>query len=247
MKSTSEPAAMRWTPGEAIFVPSGELGWMRSHAALPVPLHLHDDVYRVYVSGRTERNQAQIGYIEVDLEDPAKTLRVSGEPVIRLGGLGAHDESGVTGACVVRAGDRLYQYYTGWSLMTTVPFVFHIGLAISEDGGETFEKVSEGPVLGRSRMDPYLVASPSVLIEDGAWRMWYVSGARWEDAVGGPKHYYHIRYAESRDGIDWRPTGRVCIDFLGAEEYAFGRPMVRKISDGYEMWDSVRGDADRIG
>lgn len=239
---------MRWNKHGLIFAPSGEHTWMRTHAALPVPLRLEGPRYRVYVSGRNEHNQAQIGYFEFDLDRPEEILRVSDEPVIGLGPLGAHDESGVTGACVVPHGDRLYQYYTGWSLGRTVPFTFHIGLAISEDGGRTFIKVSEGPVLGRTRVDPYLVASPSVLLEGDAWRMWYVSGLRWEATSGGPRHYYHIRYAESSDGVDWTPTGRVCVDFANESEYAFARPVVRRTDDGrYRMWYCVRGDAYRAG
>ena len=61
----------------------------------------------------------------------------------------------------------------------TVPFALFIGCAISDDGGETFRKVSPAPVLGRSAVDPFLTASPSVLYDEGRWRMWYVSTTGW--------------------------------------------------------------------
>jgi hypothetical protein len=149
----------------------------------------------------------------------------------------------VTGGCLVEHGGRHYLYYSGWSLGRSVPFYFYVGLAVSDDGGVSFERVSAAPILERSAVDPFLTASPSVLVEDGRWRMWYVSGTGWD----GPRHRYHVRYAESADGVDWRRTGKVSLDFAGPDEYAFGRPWVIRDPDRYRMWYSVRGDAYRLG
>jgi hypothetical protein len=78
--------------------------------------------------------------------------------------------------------------------------------------------------------------------------MWYVSGSRWITTEAGPRHYYHIRYAESADGLEWQRAGTVCIDYRpGSDEYAFGRPFVLKQHGGFEMWYSVRGDRYVIG
>jgi hypothetical protein len=57
----------------------------------------------------------------------------------------------------------------------------------------------------------------------------------------------HIKYAESRDGIDWGRDGHVCIDFGAPDEYAISRPCVVKDGDVYRMWYSHRGSAYRIG
>ena len=130
----------------------------------------------------------------------------------------------------------------------TVPFYFYAGLAASGDGGRSFERVSRAPILERSEVDPFLTASPWVLVEDGGWRMWYVSCVGWEPTPNGPRHRYHIKYAESADGIRWAREGRVCVDFASAEEYAFARPCVIKESAGvYRMWYAVRGKRYRIG
>ena len=78
--------------------------------------------------------------------------------------------------------------------------------------------------------------------------MWHVSGVKWTLENGLPKHHYHVKYAESADGVQWKRTGVVCIDFASADEYAIGRPHVLKDSDGvYRMWYSYRGDRYRIG
>jgi hypothetical protein len=78
--------------------------------------------------------------------------------------------------------------------------------------------------------------------------MWYVSNLGWtDDADGQPQYRVHIKYAESDDGIHWKRTGRVCVDFAHAGEYAISRPCVLRDPDCYRMWYSVRGEAYRIG
>jgi hypothetical protein len=61
-----------------------------------------------------------------------------------------------------------------------------------------------------------------------------------------PRHYYHVRYAESDDGVHWRREGRVAVDFKDAEEYAMGRPCVVREGDRYRMWFCARGESYRL-
>jgi hypothetical protein len=217
--------------------------WASSHVALPIAHPMTDGRLRVYYSARDERGRARIGAADVELGGGAQHLA---DPLFDLGALGAFDDNGVTGSCIVDSDGRQYLYYTGWTLGVTVPFYFSIGCAVS-DGGGAFERVSAAPVLGRNDIDPFLTASPWILVEDGVWRMWYVSCVRWTLEAGRPKHWYLIRYAESSDGIEWRPTGRICIDFASPEEYAISRPCVVRDADVYRMWFGARGDAYRIG
>ena len=238
---------MRWTKHGRIFEPPGDLDWIVTHATTPFALPLSGDRFRVYISGRDARNRTQIGSFEIDLMQPGSIERLTERPVIPLGPLGHFDDSGVNSSWVVEHAGRLYHYYGGWHLGTTVPFYCSIGLAISEDGGRTFEKYSPAPIVGRSRYDPCLTGTPCILIEDGVWKMWYYSGVRWElDEGSTPKHFYHIKYAESHNGMDWTRDGTVCIDFdLG--EYAIARPSVIRQHGVYRMWYCYRGPAYRIG
>jgi hypothetical protein len=52
----------------------------------------------------------------------------------------------------------------------------------SRDGGETFQRLSEAPVLGRNHHDPFLTGAPWVINESGRLRMWYISGTGWSQA-----------------------------------------------------------------
>jgi hypothetical protein len=236
---------VRWVKQGLLIEPPTHLPWARTHAALPIVDPLDGSRARVYFSSRDELNRAQIGRAVVDFANLSAQPAFETDPVVRLGPSGAFDDSGVTGGCLVTNGGAQYLYYSGWSLPGDVPFLFYVGCAMSADG-KSFEKVSPEPVLGRSRTDPFLTASPSVLIEGGIWRMWYVSGTGWSE---GPRREpnYNIRYAESTDGIEWRPSGRVCIDYSYLGEHAIARPHVIKEGSGYRMWYSHRGQTYRIG
>lgn len=236
----------RWIKKGLIFAPRENSDWLHTHAALPI-VDRTGNLHRVYFSSRDKNNRSRIGYFEIDINALGRILRVSEKPVIGLGPLGAFDDSGVSTSCIVNYQGKKYHYYVGWSLGVTVPFYFYVGLAISEDGGETYRRVSPAPILERNDIDPYLTASPCVLVEDGRWRMWYVSGTGWEMKDNRPRHYYHIKYAESSDGIHWNREGIVCIDYQSENEYAIARPCVIKDGGIYKMWYSYRGNKYRIG
>ena len=238
---------MKWIKKGLIIEPTGKFEWMRTHASLPFAERINEDIYRIYFYGRDILNKSRPGYIEVNMNQPTQILHITEEPVLELGSLGSFDDSGVMPAWVIDYDNKKYLYYTGWAKGVTVPFYFYVGLAISQDGGRTFGRHSKAPALERNAVDPYLTASPSIIIEDGIWKMWYVSCADWKVKDGKPKHFYHIKYAESRNGIDWERNGITCIDFKSEDEYAIARPCVIKEEDTYKMWYSYRGESYRIG
>lgn len=238
---------MKWVKKGLIFAPDGKLDWMVTHASMPFAERIRNNIYRVYFCGRNEQCRAQMGYLEIDIDEPREILHITEKPALELGSLGAFDDTGVWPSWMIHCGDTAYMYYTGRMAGMTVPFYSCIGLAISRDGGKTFERLSRAPVIGRNNVDPYLIATPAILFEDNGWRMWYSSGDRWVMINGEPKHYYNIKYAESRDGTNWDRDGTVCIDFKSEDEYAIGRPCVLKDEGIYKMWYSYRGESYRIG
>jgi hypothetical protein len=237
---------MKWAKQGLIFEPARQADWIGTHAALPVllPLGRH---HRLYFSSRDAHGRSQIGFAELSLDRPGEILAIAPAPVLSPGSLGAFDDAGVTSSCLLNHGGILYLYYTGWSLGVTVPFYLSAGLAVSEDGGVNFRRTSRAPLLERTDGDPYLTASPWVIVDDGRWRMWYVSGTEWMETPEGPRHRYHIKYAESPDGREWERPDIVCIDYGSADEFAFGRPCVLRDGAKYRMWYSYRGPSYRIG
>jgi hypothetical protein len=219
--------------------------WAVTHTALPVVEPLDGERFALYVSLRDSEGRARIGRSVLTMREKPRLDPLDPDPVLDLGPLGAFDDSGVTTSCLVRSGNDRFLYYTGWSRGVTVPFYLAAGLAVSQDEGP-FERVSPAPLLDRSSVDPFLTASPFVLVGHGRWRMWYVSATEWRHTESGPRHYYHIRYAESADGIAWHREGQISVDYATADEHAFARPWVVHDADRYRMWFAVRGDKYRI-
>jgi hypothetical protein len=153
---------------------------------------------------------------------------------------GTFDDNGVTPACVVEYRGKKYLYYIGWQLGVRVRYYLFVGLAISEDGGESFQRYSETPVLDRSHGELFVRTAAHVKYEEGRWRMWYVGGRDWVNANGKSVPTYTLRYLESPDGSNWGTAGQECMSFASADEYGFGRPYVLREGGRYRMWYSIR-------
>lgn len=238
-----------WRKIGLIFAPDRSLPWMKSHAALPVPLHLRGDRWRVYFASRDGANCSHIGYFEIDVGTPDRVLAVSPEPVLRPGPIGHFDDHGIYAASIARNGDDLHMYTIGWNPGARAPlFYASIGLAISRDGGKTFEKHGRAPIMARSEHDPALVTSPFVVRDGDLWRMWYVSGDAWSEIDGALSSSYHIKYAHSVDGIVWQRDGLVCIGPADHQERNIARTCVLREPNGWRAWfSSSRGQGYRIG
>ena len=219
--------------------------WAVTHAALPVTEPLGHNQFALYLSLRDKDGRARIGRTVLTMSDRPALAALDSDPIVDLGPLGAFDDSGVTTSCLVTTGRTRLLYYTGWSRGVTVPFYLAAGVAASEGGGP-FERITLAPLLDRSPTDPFLTASPFVLVDEGRWRMWYVSATEWRPHDSGPRHYYNIRYAESTNGLTWRRDGTTCLDYASTDEHAFARPWVIRDRRGYHMWFAVRGDRYRI-
>jgi hypothetical protein len=231
---------VRWVKKGLIFKVDRQSEWMAHHACVPVADRISDDVLRIYFGPRDTKGRTRTTFIDVEADNPSNVLRVHDRPVLDLGRLGAFDDSGVMPSCLVNHGGRKYLFYIGWSPAVTVPYRNAVGLAVSGDGGLTFERLFEGPIVDRTRDEPFFTASPWAMIEDGVWKLWYASSTGFVVMDGKPEPVYQIRYAESDDGAAWRRGGDPCIPYASEGE-ANARPCVIKDRGLYRMWYCWRG------
>lgn len=225
---------MKWVKKGLVFKPEGQFDWVHTHGMLPVADHIEGDIYRIYFSGRDKLNRSLIGYVEVDIYNPQKVLKISPSPVLELGSLGAFDDNGVSPTWIVNHHGKKYLYYFGWNKGASVRAAEVSGLAISADGGQTFSRYSRAPVIDRSDAEPYQILVIScILIENGVWRMWYDSADMWQSPEL-PR--YNIKYAESTDGINWVRKGIVSVDYKSTDESRVSRASVLKEGGIYKMW-----------
>ena len=236
---------MIWERLGPVLESTGQRSWMASHASVPTPEWIRDDLFRIYFTPRDGASRSHIGWLIVDMKEPTRVLEIAEQPSLAPGALGAFDDSGAMMSWIVPHDGKRWLYYIGWSLGSATPWRTALGLAFAplEDPAPRFERFSIGPILDRSIHDPFFVTNPCVLREDTRWRMWYLSGIRWDGKAGAALPRYNVRYAESSDGIAWRANGHVCVDHVHPGEVAIGRPCVIRRADGYEMFFSYRGDA----
>ena len=234
---------MKWKKGGLIFRPDHNYEWMATHAYLPLPHKISDDVVRIYFSTRSKENRSVITFIEVAAGDPSRILYRHDKPVLCAGTLGTFDDGGVGPFSMVKSADRIFLFYGGWNASVTVSYRNAIGLAVSDDNGLTFQRVCEGAVVDRNQYEPFFTAACDVMNEGGKWRMWYGSATGWVLIHGKPEPRYQIKYAESGDLINWDRQNTTCIQYRIDGE-ANARPCVLKEDGLYKMWYCYRGSID---
>lgn len=215
-----------------------------THAQVPTPYVMEDRI-RIFYACRNN-GKAFVAYF--DLAKDLKTiLKVHEQPVFDKGKPGMFDADGVMPSCVLPVGDEIWLYYIGWSeLKNRSRYQNEIGIAVSKNNGETFERMYEGPIMGRSRMEPGLAVMPFVIKDGDTFRCWYQSGTGWHFIDGQYEPTYVIKYAESVDGIEWERWPHQCIQDDYSLE-AFSRPSVIYKDGIFKMRVCVRGSEDYRG
>lgn len=232
---------MVWTKKGLIFECQNDNYWNKSHAQVPTAFLVSDCVLRIFYATRDSANRSFISFFDVNPRNPLETLYIHNKPVLKPGCLGAFDDSGVMPSSIVRNKDgSIYLYYTGWNVRTTVPYQNSIGLAVSFDGGMNFERVSVGPVLAQNNIDPFFIGTATVIQNTKFWMCWYASCTGWFDLNGTLEPRYHLKYAQSLDGISWVREGLTSIDYKSTDEGGIVRASVLANLDSFEMWYSYR-------
>lgn len=234
---------MRWKKIGHIYGPDGSLTWAKHSALTPTPILLDETTIRVYAGFRDQEGVSRIGCVDLSADDPMTVVNISREPVLDVGRPGTFDDNGVILGDVLRVGATLRMYYVGFQRADKVKFLAYSGLAVSTDGGITFNRYSEVPILDRTDSELYIRAVHTVLFDGRNYRAWIAGGSSWEWIGGKPFPKYDIRTLESPDGIQFGSISRPCVSCRG-EEYRIGRPRVRREASKYTMlytWGSVGG------
>jgi predicted GH43/DUF377 family glycosyl hydrolase len=198
---------MKWKKLGHIFDPTTwndgiDRSWMKTHSQCTHALVL-DNVVRIYFSCRPENDEngfakSYTTFLDLDKNNLTKIIQVSDKPVMPLGELGTFDEFAVYPSCNIKHEDKILFYYVGWTRCQSVPFNTSIGLAISEDNGETFNQNIISDILDENECQ----AGPDVFYKDGLYHM-YFAYREGLDFRNIPGRGYKIGYATSTDLINW--------------------------------------------
>lgn len=104
-------------------------------------------------------------------------------------------------------------YYVGFQHVEKVKFFAFSGLAISHDGGNTFERYSEVPVMDRTVTGRYGRCIHTVHYEYDRFKIYYALINDWKYINGIPYPVYNIWYTESDDGMHFdQKDSTLCVD-----------------------------------
>ena len=206
---------------------------------------IFDDFVRIYFSTREREIEggkflSHIAFVDMD-KSFKRVIRTSKHSIIKLGELGCFDEHGIFPINVIRNEGKIYAYTCGWSRRVSVSVETSIGLALSEDNGETFKKYGSGPIITSSLHEPFLVGDAFVSFFENLFHMWYIYGTRWiENSTEETARVYKIGHATSCDGISWFKEGRQLItDKLNPDECQ-ALPTVLYFENRYNMFFCYR-------
>jgi len=239
---------MKWKKLGVLIHPDKNAYWMTSHVGPSFAEVIDDKKLAIYVTGRDMNNVSRIGIVYVSLEgEKHSVLEISQEVLFDVGEIGTFDESGVSYPWLVRKGSDVFMYYAGWVAGGLSRFQNYAGVAVSKDGGKTYTRPKNVPILDRTDSEPFGSGSCCVFIENGIWKMYYTAFGPWQNIPGKNRPSYNIKYAHSVDGINWVREGKVIVDFKNEDEYVIGKPVLVKDKDLYRLWVSCRGESYRIG
>jgi hypothetical protein len=233
---------MQWRRRGLILAPPTKAeGPWRTHCQMPILTPLFGERWRLYFSGRDSANHSHGFMAELNLNQGADLVNIHTTPILAPGERGAFDADGAMPSSLLTIGDEIWLYYLGWTVRHDVPFQTGVGLAVSKDGGATFERAAPGPVLGQGLQERFSTLGPLVLREEGQFRMYYSSVQSWHDWQGQLEPRYSLRTAVSPDGMIWRTRPGLMLEFADEDEGGLTRPSILRRGDLLHMWYSRRG------
>lgn len=239
-----------WRKLGKVFSPQDVAGrdWLSEFAQAPATL-IFDDFVRVYFSCRPAADArgfyvSHSAYVDLNRQNLLEIKSVAQQPILPLGGLGMFDEFGTYPVSVIRHEHEVLAYYGGWTRCESVPFNVAIGLARSADGGQTFQRVGLGPVLGYTPDEPFVISGPKIRRFNGLFYLWYIAGRKWKRVNGRPEPVYKIRMAWSADGLQWTRVHKDLIENRIEDDEAQASPDVFFAHGKYHMFFCYRFSSD---
>src|SRR3990167_6551895 len=236
----------KWKKLGRVFDPTKIKGrsWLKEFAQAPSVL-IYKNFVRVYFACRPRRDKkgqyvSYSAFVDLNRKNLLEILNFSDKPIFKLGERGTFDEFGTYPASVIRYKDKIIAYYGGWTRCESVPFTVAIGMGISRDNGETFDKVGRGPILSFDIDEPFIISGPKIRRYQNIWYLWYIAGRKWVLDNGKPEPIYRIRMAISKDGLHWEKIGKDLIKTRIEKNEAQASPDVIYFNKKYHMFFCYR-------
>lgn len=210
--------------------------YLQSHASNPLAIHLKDDIYRVFFSGRDEKNKSSVGYVDIDIIKQT-VVNTCETVVFKYGAEDSFYSHGVSIGNLYNVNENSYIQFMAWQIRNDGHWRGDIGRLRVEDNYSKLILDPDKIFLGTDIEDEVSLSYSWVMYDEGIYKMWYGSTINWTSENGEMIHV--IKYATSNDAERWERHGLAIPYELGIAQ-AFSRPTVIKKDDGYHMWFSYR-------
>lgn len=238
-----------WKKLGLLYSPQGKTrhAKLATHAANPLALHMANDVFRVYYSGRDEQNRSSVGAVDIDIVR-GEVVKDHFDPFLIHGAAGSFFADGISIGNHYQVNGSTFILFMGWQTPAEGHWRGDIGrIIVTED--LTLQITDRQPYLALDSDDPISLSYPWVMqTAPNRYDMWYGSTLTWEAENGEMVHI--IKHAQSADGVSWHKTDSIVPYQLNYAQ-AFSRPSVIKNSEHrLDMWFSYRcgtGQKYRIG
>lgn len=230
---------MSWDDLGLIFEVKDLAPWAKSHFYVPTVLD-KGEIIRVYGALWDEHKHGRLGYVDLHPET-LSVVGVSEQPALGDSAPGHFDCDGVTPLAAYHdpdGGVRLY--YAGWQRDPAphIRYSFYSGVAFSEDGGATFTRYQDAPILGPNT--PNSETRTGFMMPEGDhWRCWCTdyAGAVMIDGKRVPS--YNLGTMISPDGIHW-DNDSTPIFTVKDKVFGYGRAAVWREDDLYHGLFGIR-------
>ena len=234
---------MSWRRFGVVFAPDGKQPWARSHAALPVPVHIAEDIFRFFYSSRDAERRSHVGWVDVEVSERPLIRDVASEPVLSPGIDGTFDDSGVGIGCITEADGGFRALLYGMESRRA--------LAVAQrDRRCAMAEMPQGRVRAFfGGPDPRSLARRSlhavISVRASVRSAGLADVVRLESCAGRRQCRYaarHQRPLRRATAFTGRGTALIVVGFATPSEYALARPSVVKVGDGLLMCFACRGD-----
>tara|TARA_R100000697_G_C5427676_1_gene192037 strand:+ start:151 stop:1038 length:888 start_codon:yes stop_codon:yes gene_type:complete len=227
-----------WEKKGIIYTVNNDNPYLLTHASNPLAMHIDEDVYRIFYSGRDEQNKSSISYVDYDIikHEVVNDYKLP----IATPKEGTFYSHGITIGNYWKEGEDVFIGFMGWQQKEGHHWRGDIGKLNLRT-----EEITK--LLGINQEDKISLSYPHIEQIGKTYKMWYGSTLSWTSENGEMIHV--IKQATSTDCANWNLQG-LAVPYEIGKAQAFSKPSVYKDKEGYHMWFSYRsgdGTPYRIG
>ena len=230
-----------WCRSGLIFKPK-QHNSLATHIGPSFIKKLKKNILEIYYTHRDKNNISKISKCHFDIQNN-KIISSTIQEVLIEANYGYFDQDGVSYPSLVNYRGKAYMFYVGWIRNNgkKVPFQNRIGLCKLAGRGK---RVFKHPVIGLSKYDELNTGSCFVQKINNLYFIYYTSFKEYKKKNN--THFYSIKYATSKNLINWKKNKNYCISFKKGE-FAISKPSIIFYKKKYHMWFCSRGENYKIG